>query len=209
MWEKEPHGRRGARRRIYRLTAKGGRKLKEGRGEWQTFVETLGAILGARACVPIESRLERIVALAVGPLWASRAQKRMIQEELLAHVTSVFEEELDRLGDEDAAFQETRSRFGIGEELESQLQQSVPLLERFLLVSEREVLMSRWFWLVAVFAVFFGPAIVLPALAKLRDHGELLWLPLVVGILITFAGLGGVGYGIVRRFVSTPRLSSA
>jgi DNA-binding PadR family transcriptional regulator len=49
MWEAEPHGRRGARRRIYRLTAKGGRKLKQGRGEWQTFVETLGAILGAPA----------------------------------------------------------------------------------------------------------------------------------------------------------------
>ena len=45
VWEKEPHGRRGARRRIYRLTAKGGRKLKQGRTEWQTFVETLGAIL--------------------------------------------------------------------------------------------------------------------------------------------------------------------
>jgi DNA-binding PadR family transcriptional regulator len=44
-WEKEQHGRRGARRRIYRLTAKGDRKLKQGRGEWLTFVETLGAIL--------------------------------------------------------------------------------------------------------------------------------------------------------------------
>jgi DNA-binding PadR family transcriptional regulator len=49
VWEAEPHGRRGARRRIYRLTAKGGRKLKQGRGEWQTFVETLGGILGAPA----------------------------------------------------------------------------------------------------------------------------------------------------------------
>jgi PadR family transcriptional regulator len=48
-WEQEPHGRRGARRRIYRLTAKGGRRLKQGRGEWQTFVTTLGGILGAPA----------------------------------------------------------------------------------------------------------------------------------------------------------------
>jgi PadR family transcriptional regulator, regulatory protein PadR len=46
IWETEQHGRKGARRRIYRLTAKGGRKLKQGRGEWRTFVETLGAILG-------------------------------------------------------------------------------------------------------------------------------------------------------------------
>src|SRR3990172_2583805 len=49
---KEPHGRRGARRRIYRLTAKGGRKLKQGRGEWQTFVETMGAILATAVSAP-------------------------------------------------------------------------------------------------------------------------------------------------------------
>src|SRR5215475_12788446 len=37
VWEEGPHGRRGARRRIYRLTAKGKRKLAAGRAEWQTF----------------------------------------------------------------------------------------------------------------------------------------------------------------------------
>ncbi len=49
VWEKEPHGRRGARARIYRLTPKGNRKLASGRNEWQTFVVTLGGILGAPA----------------------------------------------------------------------------------------------------------------------------------------------------------------
>src|SRR5204863_2556514 len=44
-WEAEPHGRRGARRRIYRLTARGTRKLKAGRVEWQQFVRILGDIL--------------------------------------------------------------------------------------------------------------------------------------------------------------------
>jgi DNA-binding PadR family transcriptional regulator len=44
-WEKEQKGRRGARRRIYRLTPKGSRKLRRGRGEWQTFISTLGQIL--------------------------------------------------------------------------------------------------------------------------------------------------------------------
>ena len=48
-WEKEAHGRRGARGRVYRLTTKGHRKLAKGRGEWQTFVATLGAILTAPA----------------------------------------------------------------------------------------------------------------------------------------------------------------
>ena len=47
-WEQEQKGRRGARRRIYRLTRRGGRKLRRGRGEWQTFVSTLGQILAVR-----------------------------------------------------------------------------------------------------------------------------------------------------------------
>src|SRR6267378_5193883 len=47
VWEEEPHGRRGARRRIYRLTIKGKRKLSQGRVEWRQFVQVLGGILGA------------------------------------------------------------------------------------------------------------------------------------------------------------------
>ncbi|HZZ28422.1 MAG TPA: helix-turn-helix transcriptional regulator [Pirellulales bacterium] len=49
VWETEPHGRRGARRRIYRLTVKGKRSLSQGRTEWQQFVQVLGGILGATA----------------------------------------------------------------------------------------------------------------------------------------------------------------
>ena len=49
VWESEPHGRRGARRRIYRLTPKGQRRLDAGRVEWQQFVRVLGGILGAPA----------------------------------------------------------------------------------------------------------------------------------------------------------------
>src|SRR5438874_1996292 len=48
-WEREQHGRRGARGRVYRLTAKGHHSLARGRGDWQTFVVTLGGILGAPA----------------------------------------------------------------------------------------------------------------------------------------------------------------
>src|SRR5436309_9570593 len=46
VWEDAPHGRRGARRRIYSLTAKGRRTLDAGRAEWQQFVRVLGGILG-------------------------------------------------------------------------------------------------------------------------------------------------------------------
>lgn len=53
VWEKEQKGRRlgrrGARRRIYRLTPKGIKKLQRGRGEWETFVSTLGQILALPA----------------------------------------------------------------------------------------------------------------------------------------------------------------
>src|SRR6266852_1227858 len=49
VWEAEPHGRRGARRRLYHLTTKGKRKLNAGRAEWQQFVRILGGILGAPA----------------------------------------------------------------------------------------------------------------------------------------------------------------
>src|SRR5438067_13794453 len=49
VWEGEPHGRRGARRRIYRLTPKGERKLAGSRVQWQSFTRVVGDILGAPA----------------------------------------------------------------------------------------------------------------------------------------------------------------
>jgi DNA-binding PadR family transcriptional regulator len=49
VWEPKPHGRRGARRRIYTLTAKGQRKLAAGRVDWLQFVRILGGIVGAPA----------------------------------------------------------------------------------------------------------------------------------------------------------------
>jgi PadR family transcriptional regulator PadR len=49
VWEEAPHGRRGARRRIYRLTARGHRTLAKGRAQWVQFVAVLGPILGAPA----------------------------------------------------------------------------------------------------------------------------------------------------------------
>jgi|SRR6516164_3181235 DNA-binding PadR family transcriptional regulator len=48
-WEEGPHGRRGARRRLYRLTRKGKQQLADGRVEWQRFVNVVGGILGAPA----------------------------------------------------------------------------------------------------------------------------------------------------------------
>jgi DNA-binding PadR family transcriptional regulator len=47
VWEPKPHARRGARRRIYNLTPKGKRELAKGRTEWASFVQVVGAIVGA------------------------------------------------------------------------------------------------------------------------------------------------------------------
>ncbi len=126
-----------------------------------------------------------------------------MQEELLAHAADVFDEEFARLGDERAALKEACDRFGFGDELGFKLQECIPWLERLILISEREILMSRWFWLVAVVAVFVGPALVMPAVAHFNQQGIMPWAPLMLGVVITLAGLGGVGYGIMRRFVGT------
>lgn len=47
--EESPPGKRGARRRIYRLTRKGKRHLAKGREEWAGFVQIVGSIVGASA----------------------------------------------------------------------------------------------------------------------------------------------------------------
>src|SRR5256714_7966754 len=43
-WEAPPHGRRGARPRIYQPTAKGRRQLREGRAEGQQFLRVIGGV---------------------------------------------------------------------------------------------------------------------------------------------------------------------
>lgn len=49
VWEEDSQGRRGARRRIYRLTPKGKRELARGRQEWVRFVQVIGTLVGAPA----------------------------------------------------------------------------------------------------------------------------------------------------------------
>jgi|ERR1700683_3394142 PadR family transcriptional regulator, regulatory protein PadR len=58
-WEKGPHGRRGARRCIYRLTIKGARRLKAERGDFQQFVSVVSGLLG------VSSRTQLSIAGAI------------------------------------------------------------------------------------------------------------------------------------------------
>jgi PadR family transcriptional regulator PadR len=46
-WEQETKGRRGGRRRLYRLTSKGATALARRRKEWCQFVRIVGGIVGA------------------------------------------------------------------------------------------------------------------------------------------------------------------
>jgi DNA-binding PadR family transcriptional regulator len=48
-WEPEPRRGRGPRKRIYRLTSKGRRRLAAGRRAWRRFVSVVGGVLGAPA----------------------------------------------------------------------------------------------------------------------------------------------------------------
>jgi len=48
-WEDESAPRRGPRKRVYRLTKQGVRRLAAGRAEWHQFVQVVGTILGAPA----------------------------------------------------------------------------------------------------------------------------------------------------------------
>ncbi|MBN2296648.1 MAG: helix-turn-helix transcriptional regulator [Pirellulales bacterium] len=47
--EQPGEGRRGAPRRIYRLTTKGRRELAKGREDWALFVRTMDAVVGGLA----------------------------------------------------------------------------------------------------------------------------------------------------------------
>jgi transcriptional regulator len=45
-WDEQTKGRRGPRRKIYKLTRKGRNQLARGREQWQQFVSVVGAIVG-------------------------------------------------------------------------------------------------------------------------------------------------------------------
>jgi hypothetical protein len=72
------------------------------------------------------TQLKIIVERVVRHVRASTPRKRQMREELLAHVSAVFEEEWTELGDGRAALERTARRFGDPNELRRQLQDAVP-----------------------------------------------------------------------------------
>jgi hypothetical protein len=76
------------------------------------------------------NQLKILVERAVRPVRASTSRKRKMREELLAHVTAVFEAEATH-ADERAALECTAARFGAPEQLTRQLQASLPAGDQF------------------------------------------------------------------------------
>jgi hypothetical protein len=76
-------------------------------------------------------QVERVVR----PIQASYSRKDRMREELLAHLTRLFDDELARCGDSQMAAAEAIGRFGDAATLTRELQASVPRLERFLYFS--------------------------------------------------------------------------
>jgi hypothetical protein len=131
-----------------------------------------------------------------------------MHDELLAHLLASYDEERAAGQDPAAAARTALRRLGDPADLRLQLQSSVPLPERlFFHCLSKEALMSRWIWFLAVFASFFGPGMVLPALAKHKHQGAP-WLdvaiPLAIGLAITLAGLGTILYGVLHRLRRRP-----
>ena len=76
------------------------------------------------------AEMKVVVERAVRPLRATMARKRRMREELLAHLVATFEEEVKHRGDEQAALEQAKRRFGDPRELTTQLQQAVPRWNR-------------------------------------------------------------------------------
>jgi hypothetical protein len=74
--------------------------------------------------------LRKQVERAVRPVLASEQRKLRMREELLAHLTAIFDEEQQRLGDETAALAKSRGRFGDPAQLTVELNRTVSAWQR-------------------------------------------------------------------------------
>jgi hypothetical protein len=148
------------------------------------------------------------VTRATASVPASAARRRQMQEELLAHLLDLYDEELNRLRDEWAAADRAKERFGRPDQLRSELATAVPWVERLgLLIWGKGSIMRRWLWIVGVLAVFVGVGFVLPAVQQLRNPAPILpnerfgiGVLLPFGVVVTLLGLGFFAYSLFRVF---------
>jgi hypothetical protein len=148
------------------------------------------------------------VRQTLGALAASASRRQQMQEELLAHLLDIYDEELCRLQDERAAAERAKLRFGRPADLCRELTTAIPWGERLIQgIWGKESIMWRWLWIVGILAMFVGMGFVLPAVAQLRSPNPIMpndrfgiAVLLPFGVVVTLGGLGLVGYSLLRVF---------
>lgn len=85
----------------------------------------------------------QIVERTVRPVHGSTTRKRKIREELLAHLSAIYDQELARLHNPPAALKVAAERFGDSRELAQELEAALPYHERLSYFIEKPFL--RWF----------------------------------------------------------------
>jgi len=83
--------------------------------------------------------LMKTIEQAVRPLRVSTPRKRKIREELFAHLTAIYDDELERAGNPKVALEAAINRFGEPSELVRELQSALPFHERV------SYFIERWF----------------------------------------------------------------
>jgi hypothetical protein len=106
--------------------------LREQEGVAGRVQQSFGLDLGAVRERVLELRMSQLkfVERIVRPVRAGTARKRKMREELLAHLTAVYDEEFARLHEPGAAMRAAAERFGEPGELTRELQNSLPFHER-------------------------------------------------------------------------------
>lgn len=112
-------------------------------------------------------------------------------EELENHLHEDIEQEIKSGRSEQQAFAAAVQHIG-----------QATLLRQEFIKTERTLMTKIAIILLGIFGILFGPAVILPALAKHRDLG--VWnsdiiIPIVWGTLILLAGLSTAIYGFRRR----------
>ncbi len=141
-----------------------------------------------------QTTLKTIVERAVRPVHATVERKRRMREELLAHVTEVFDEEHARTRDEAAAAEATSRRFGDATQIANELQRSVSAFDRIFSAFERIVLARpgegnvqralRWGLFVMAVIGVESLVLLLPAGLLMKGSQDLGFLSLVIAALV-------------------------
>lgn len=148
----------------------------------------------------VNTGLKMIVERAVRPVKATLERKKKMREEMLAHVTAVFEEERSKGTSEETALKRTSERFGHPLHIAEELQQTVPRYERPFLLVERITLPrpgEPTFHYAARTAVFISLIHVASQLVFLFPFAIAKGEPYHIGILWRTIFTIGVGAGLL------------